>query len=230
MADDKKKPAPASTGTGLFHKDHYKESLWVVPLLIFISILLERLLSFVRYLGFYNFEDVWGRLVAKVMAVWPLWQAIALSLTLACIGWGVHSFRKLREIEAGDKKIFGELEEDLLFAPGGDEESNHKQVERWQKVVENANSDNESNWRLAIIEADIMLEDLLKSLGYQGEGVGEMLKSVEPTDMLTLDNAWEAHKVRNRIAHSGTDFQLNARETKRVISLFESVFKEFKFI
>jgi hypothetical protein len=60
--------------------------------------------------------------------------------------------------------------------------------------------------------------------------VAEKLKSVDSSDMLTLDAAWEAHKVRNRIAHSGSDFELNEREAKRVIMLFESVFREFGMI
>ena len=57
-----------------------------------------------------------------------------------------------------------------------------------------------------------------------------MLKSVDKNNFLTLDDAWEAHKVRNDIAHSGINFQLNERETKRVLALFEKVFKEFNVI
>jgi deoxyadenosine/deoxycytidine kinase len=83
---------------------------------------------------------------------------------------------------------------------------------------------------VAIIEADIMLDEMLTALGYLGDGVGEKLKTVEPSNILTLDAAWEAHKVRNRIAHSGKDFELNQRETKRVVGLFESVFREFGMI
>ena len=71
-----------------------------------------------------------------------------------------------------------------------------------------------------------MLEELLRTLGYVGESVGEMLKSVEKSEFLTIEDAWEAHKIRNAVAHSGGDFQLNERETKRVVTLFESVFKE----
>jgi len=76
----------------------------------------------------------------------------------------------------------------------------------------------------------VMLEELLRTIGYNGESVGEMLKSVDKNEFLTIEDAWEAHKVRNAIAHSGGDFQLNERETKRVIALFEKVFKEFQVI
>ncbi len=101
---------------------------------------------------------------------------------------------------------------------------------KWQRVLEHANSSNPSDWRLSILEADILLGDVLEKMGYHGEGIGEMLKSVEKSDFNTIDNAWEAHKVRNAIAHEGSDFLLSQRETQRVIGLYESVFQEFKFV
>ena len=51
---------------------------------------------------------------------------------------------------------------------------------RWQHIESLADGTNASEWREAIIEADIMLDDLLAKKGYRGDGVGEKLKSVEP--------------------------------------------------
>ena len=101
---------------------------------------------------------------------------------------------------------------------------------KWKKVIEHVTSPNPSDWRLSILEADILLGELLTKMGYKGEGIGEQLKSVEPSDFTSLNEAWEAHKIRNSIAHEGSDFVLSQREAKRVIGLFEQVFKEFYFI
>lgn len=101
---------------------------------------------------------------------------------------------------------------------------------KWRKVIDHVSSENSSEWRLAIIEADILLGELLTKSGYKGEGIGEQLKSVEPSDFHTLNEAWEAHKVRNRIAHDGSEHPLSQREAKRVVGLYEQVFKEFYFI
>ncbi|HZS42651.1 MAG TPA: hypothetical protein VFA52_00285 [Candidatus Paceibacterota bacterium] len=101
---------------------------------------------------------------------------------------------------------------------------------KWQRVLDHVNSENPNDWRLAILEGDILLGDLLEKMGYHGEGIGEMLKSVEKSDFNTIDNAWEAHKIRNAIAHEGADFILSQREARRVIALYESVFQEFHFI
>lgn len=102
--------------------------------------------------------------------------------------------------------------------------------ERWQRVLSLRDSENPSDWRLSIIEADIMLDDLLRQLQLPGDTMGEKLKAVEPSDFLTLDQAWEAHKARNMIAHQGENFLLNQREVNRIISLYEAVFREFQII
>lgn len=102
--------------------------------------------------------------------------------------------------------------------------------EQWEKVVERVNSTNPSDWKLAILEADSMLDDMVRRMGYRGENLGERLKAVEPSDFSNIQSAWEAHKVRNRIAHEGSEFFLSQREARRIVGLYEAVFREFQFI
>jgi hypothetical protein len=102
--------------------------------------------------------------------------------------------------------------------------------EKWEKVLVHINSSNPSDWKLAILECDIMLADILEKMGYMQESIGEKLKAVEPSDFTNIEAAWEAHKIRNAIAHEGSDFMINEREAKRVIGLYELVFREFEYI
>lgn len=101
---------------------------------------------------------------------------------------------------------------------------------KWKRVLENSESQNPSDWRLAIMEADIILEELLTGLGYSGDTISSKLKKIERSDFTNLDKAWQAHKVRNVIAHEGSDFELSHRETRRVINLYRDVFNEYRFI
>lgn len=101
---------------------------------------------------------------------------------------------------------------------------------RWNRIMEHANSDDEHQWRLAILEADIMLNELLDVLGYKGETMGEKMKMVNRANFNSIDEAWEAHKVRNRVAHEGSENPLTEREKNIVISQYARVFKEFGFI
>jgi len=99
----------------------------------------------------------------------------------------------------------------------------------WEKVQALLNSSSESDWRHAIIEADKMLDQMTVRMGLVGDNLGERLKNVEPSDFTTLQSAWEAHKVRNRIAHE-SGYILTRREARRAIALFEEVFREFGYI
>lgn len=102
---------------------------------------------------------------------------------------------------------------------------------QWQVVLDHINSESPAEWKLAILEADSMLDDILDSEGYQGESIGDKLKSMDPSDLPSYSDAWEAHKVRNQIAHEGAatmDFSKKiARDT---ITKFGKVFKDLGYI
>ena len=148
-------------------------------------------------------------------------SVLLLSGTIYCIVRTVQinteENRKLREEG---------FPEDREETPSGD----HPGRDKWQKILEHMASDNPNDNRLAILEADIILEELLDHLGYQGITIGDKLKSAEGTAFKTLQSAWEAHKIRNAIAHEGSEFEIPERESRRIIGLFESVFREFDYI
>jgi hypothetical protein len=101
---------------------------------------------------------------------------------------------------------------------------------RWEEVVRLASASSESDWRRAIMEADILLGEVLEGAGYRGSSIGDKLKDANPLQMTTLDLAWKAHKVRNDIAHGGEGFHLSQWDTKATIDFYRRVFEEFKFI
>lgn len=135
----------------------------------------------------------------------------------------VYSLWRTTQIRKDEAKIF-------TAPPEGAFETGGPKNNRWQDIVTLVSSDNPNDWRAAILEADVMLDDLVTTMGYPGDGLGEKMQAIEQSDFTTLDKAWEAHKVRNRIAHEGGDFLLTQREARRIIGLFEDVFKEFNVI
>ncbi len=105
-----------------------------------------------------------------------------------------------------------------------------EQNARWAHIQGLIASYNPSDWRQAIIEADIILEEMLDKMAYDGTTIGDKLKNVERSDFVTLDKAWSAHKVRNQIAHGGSTFKLTREMAERTIKDYEEVFKEFYYI
>ena len=108
-------------------------------------------------------------------------------------------------------------------------ESGHKN-ERWARVLAHVFSPNLNDWKLAIIEADSMLEGLLNQLNFKGDSIGDKLKNADRDKFKSLTSAWEVHTVRNRIAHEGLNFEISQKEAKRIIILYEQIFREFGFI
>jgi len=157
-------------------------------------------------------------------AVAAVITGIALSLILLVLV--VYANIKLIQVQQdGYQKL---REEARLLQSQGTE--NTGKNDRWEHIVGLANSPNPSDWRLAILEADIMLGDVLNEQGYVGPMVGDQLKAANPLQMTTLDLAWKAHKVRNDIAHEGEALALNERDVRATIDYYRRVFEEFDAI
>lgn len=207
-------------------KDYTPDIIFLLAGLFLISIILARLQEYMDYWGL-NTLGFWEALKQFfLLHVWPFIKIAAVILSAGSIIGSVDALRKLKKINVAEKAVYGLAGAHISLKENYQTEKN----ERWEHVKNLSRSDNPSDWRLAILEADVMLEELLKSSGYHGESVGEMLKSVEKSDFLTIEDAWEAHRVRNRIAHDGASYLLNEREVRHNVSLFENVFKEFKVI
>ena len=152
-------------------------------------------------------------------SIW--WIKLFLILfSIACIAWMTYLITKLTKLRINERKL---LYPKTLV-------SNEVLSPQWERILNHTESLNENDWRLAILEADIMLGGLLDRLYLPGETVADKLKAVEKSDFTTIDNAWEGHKIRNQIAHDGQAFIMTQREARRAIDLYRTVFEEFGII
>lgn len=97
---------------------------------------------------------------------------------------------------------------------------------RLQDVIAHAESEQPNDWKLAIIEADIILDQTLKERGYIGDSLGERLRSISSEQLASIGDAWDAHIVRNKIAHEGADFILTKRILDETMVRYRRVFAE----
>src|SRR3989344_5887220 len=109
---------------------------------------------------------------------------------------------------------------------GGGVSDNSRRI----KVLEHTFSQNPADWKLAIIESDSMLLDLMEQMGFKGENLGEKLKNADQESFPSLTRAWEVHTIRNRIAHEGLAFEVSNFEAKRVVAIYEQIFREYGYI
>ncbi|HRH30566.1 MAG TPA: hypothetical protein PK886_00670 [Candidatus Paceibacterota bacterium] len=177
-----------------------------------------------RYL---NLDYIFYNFIQLLKAIWlfltegplkSIFQAILAVISVFLIAVISYILIRLNELDKKQKKnvdktIPGKLTTDEVNPT-------------WLKIKAHVSSENPANWRMAIIEADLLLEDVITQMGYQGQSLGDKMKSIEQADFPMLQLAWEAHKVRNKIAHEGEKFILTQREARRVIDIFEAVLKD----
>ncbi len=87
-------------------------------------------------------------------------------------------------------------------------------------------SDSVSDWKIAVIEADKVLDKTLDKRGFLGESLGDKLKKMVPADLPEVyEEVWEAHKIRNRIVHE-PDFEITQGESRKLIGIYERAIKK----
>ena len=73
---------------------------------------------------------------------------------------------------------------------------------RWQDITEQAK--NQLHLKEALIEADKLLDYILKGQGYNGETMAQRIKAAEKS-FTDKESVWRAHKLRNHMVHEFAD-------------------------
>ncbi len=162
----------------------------------------------------------------ELILFWDWFKVASTIISLLLLTGIIYSYIRLFQVrKEEDEKLKGAEEATVE----GESIELHRDG-RWEQVLVHVHSENQNDWRQAIIEADTILDDIITRAGYPGETLGEKMRGIEKSDFNTIDEAWEAHKVRNQIAHQGSQFPLSKREALRVIDLYKKVFEEFYYI
>jgi len=158
---------------------------------------------------------------------WVTIGFISSLLSIICIAIIIYSLVRLREIQIFDKH---EIDHEINVALAKDRETERTSNPRWHYILTLIESSNESDWRVAIIEADTMLEEILREKGFTGETLSELLEAARESGYATIQNAWDAHLIRNQIAHQGSSYPLSQVEGRRTIKLYQNFFEEVRVI
>lgn len=104
-----------------------------------------------------------------------------------------------------------------------------KMLKRWNKVKTRLESGSETQYKVAILEADAIADEILKGIGYDGMNMGERLAQIKPAQLDGLEELINAHKVRNHIVHDPA-FVVNREVAKEVIEVYENFLKYLEFL
>jgi hypothetical protein len=95
---------------------------------------------------------------------------------------------------------------------------------RWQEIEGMLRQPGEMNYKLAVMEADKLLDYVLKSMSMAGNDMGQRIRFAS-FKFGRLRKVWWAHLLRNQLVHEAT-FSLDHGTAKRAIKAFENALKE----
>lgn len=166
-----------------------------------------------------------GSVVDTLVTTWTVYSILAFIVSGVLIFGIVYVYIKISEYDEFLSKKLHEEERKWAELYDGSIED-----ERWKGIQVHLASANPNDWKLAIIEADVLLDRMLDKAGYAGTTIGDKLKSASTRSFATLDDAWQAHRIRNQIAHGGADFVLTHKVAQETLIQYERVFREFSVI
>lgn len=89
-------------------------------------------------------------------------------------------------------------------------------IAKRRQIDELTKSDNQIELRHAVLEADKLVDFVLKKKNYSGQTFADRLRSAENNIPKNVyNNIWDGHKLRNQIAHE--DGQINNLALKQAV-------------
>ena len=98
---------------------------------------------------------------------------------------------------------------------------------KWQEIEELMRLGRPSNFSRAVLEADKLLDHLLKGHRFPGLTMGDRLKAGRKRFSHDAYNAaWQAHKVRNELVHN-SQFELLDYHAREAITNYKKTINKF---
>ncbi len=120
------------------------------------------------------------------------------------------------------------LSGDLKAALYGSERpltSRNTLIKRFEAIAARLETNNVSQHKVALLEADAFADEILAGIGYKGVTMTEKLEAVRGGQLETRDLLAAAHEVRNRIVHDAT-YTLTREEAEAYLQDYRKFFDE----
>jgi len=100
---------------------------------------------------------------------------------------------------------------------------------QWMKIRQRLEVGTELEYKIAIIEADNVIEDFIKRMGFVGENMKERLNSIPTGQIESIEDVLRAHEVRNSIIKDN-EFSVTKEVAETALAEYEEVLKPFDIL
>jgi len=99
----------------------------------------------------------------------------------------------------------------------------------WAKIKEKVGREDESDRKLAVIEADNVLTSVLNDMGYEGETLEESLTEIGKEILPNKKELLSVHKKRRDLVYD-PNYELSEEEAGEMIETYEQTLKDLQLI
>ncbi len=99
----------------------------------------------------------------------------------------------------------------------------------WESISARLETGSEAEYKLAVIEADAMLDKALYRLGFLGDTLPARLEKITAIAIPNIDELKIVHQTRDNIVHD-PNFILSLDQARRTLAVFEQTFKTLDLI
>ena len=105
-----------------------------------------------------------------------------------------------------------------------------KVTKKWEKIKKRLETGSEEEYKLAIIEADALLNKCLINLKIGLETLEESLRKRIGQDTISnIEEVKEAHRIRNQIVRE-PDFKLSLEKARELLAIYEKALQEITML
>ncbi len=95
---------------------------------------------------------------------------------------------------------------------------------QWGKIKERLKSGSQSQYKAAILEADNVVGEMLKKIGYAGNDMTERLEKANVGQIENLEELRKSHQIRNKIVYK-ENFAVSLDVAEETIKAYEDFLK-----
>ena len=171
-----------------------------------------------------NINDIMQFILEPNLTGWLLFAKFAfLGFGFFFLGFIIWSFFKVSWF---DKLVVRDIKEYMTYRAyyGW-----RKFDVQWQRIQKMVDTGLEPEAKLAIIEADGILNEALKRMGYKGETLGERLDKATADVLPNLEEVLKIHGVRSNIIHDPS-YSLDIAEAKMALEVYRQALIELNVL
>jgi len=112
----------------------------------------------------------------------------------------------------------------LIYRPFGAS----KTFKQWAKINKRLDSGRAVEYKISLIEADALLDDVLEKMGFKGENMKERLdRLADSRALVDVESIQKAHKLRNDIVYD-SNYELTLDKTKETLQIYEKALRDLE--